>query len=233
MTASRYAGCVGVVTVLLTSLGAEPIVKPAPPTTLMLQPGKLLLADDLTIPFSKDWKVAKGKWEVIDGAIRGSELAADKHGAVARRSIPMKDVVIAYSVKLDGARKTTLSLNAARGHLCRVLLDTKGITVQKDDQDGKKGPDRASLLDTAKVDLKPGQWHTLVVELHGPDILASLDGKHTAFGSHPAIDKEKANLGFTVAGESVSFKNLRVWESDGVNKNWEATRAELLTARKK
>jgi hypothetical protein len=155
------------------------------------------------------------------------------HGAVARRNLPMKDVIIAYSFKIDGAKKTTLSLNAAKGHLCRVLLDTRGVTVQKDDQDGKKGPDKAMPLDTAKADIKPGQWHTLVVELRGPDILATVDGKHTAFGSHPAIDKDKANLGLTVAGESVAFKNLRVWEAAGPSKNWEATRAKLLEARKK
>lgn len=210
---------------------AEPGDVP-PPRTLMVQPGKLLLADDFG-SLRTEWKLAKGKWEVADGKFRGAELASDMHGAVARRGVPMKDVVIQYSFKLDGAKKTTLSLNAAKGHICRVLVDSKGFAVQKDDQDGKKGDDKAARLDSVEEDLKPGQWHTLVVELRGPDILATLDGKLTAFGSHPAIDKPKANLGFTVAGESASFQNLRVWESAGVNKDWEATRAKLVAAKRR
>jgi hypothetical protein len=232
MMASRWTLGVFAAAILLVSASAADPAGPVP-ATVMLQPGKLLISDDLAAPMSKEWKVAKGKWEVIEGAIHSSELPADKHGAVARRSLPMKDAIIAYSFKIDGAKKTTLSLNAAKGHLCRVLLDTRGVTVQKDDQDGKKGPDKPMPLDTAKADIRPGQWHTLVVELHGPDILATVDGKHTAFGSHPAIDKEKANFGLTVAGESASFKNLRVWEAAGTSKNWEATRAKLLEARKK
>ncbi len=232
MMASRWTLGVFAAAILLVSASAADPTGPVP-ATVMLQPGKLLISDDLAAPMSKEWKVAKGKWEVIEGAIHSSELLADKHGAVARRSLPMKDAIIAYSFKIDGAKKTTLSLNAAKGHLCRVLLDTRGVTVQKDDQDGKKGPDKPMPLDTAKADIRPGQWHTLVVELHGPDILATVDGKHTAFGSHPAIDKEKANFGLTVAGESASFKNLRVWEAAGTSKNWEATRAKLLEARKK
>ncbi len=58
------------------------------------------------------------------------------------------------------------------------------------------------MLDTATVGIKPGEWHTLVVELRGPDILATLDGEHTAFGTHDAIGTAKTNLGLTVAGET-------------------------------
>ncbi|MFZ9792482.1 MAG: hypothetical protein ACO3GX_08940 [Gemmataceae bacterium] len=38
-----------------------------------------------------------------------------------------------------------------------------------------------------------------------------MDGKHKASGSNPAVNKEKANLGFTIAGETASFKGLKVW----------------------
>ena len=70
------------------------------------------------------------------------------------------------------------------------------------------------------------------VEFRGPDILATLDGKHTAYGSHAAIDVEKTNLGFTVAGEFASFRGLRVWDSMGGQKDWDATKAKLLADRK-
>jgi hypothetical protein len=212
---------------------ADPVAAPPAPKTLMLTPGKLLLDDPLSAALSKDWKVGKGKWDVADGAVRGAELKDDMHGAVARRNLDMKDVVIAFSFKLDGTRQISLSLNGAKGHVCRVRVTPKGVTVQKDDQDGKNGPDMGAPLGTVEVDIKPGEWHTLVVELRGPDILATLDGKHTAFGTHEAIAKDKKNLGLTVAGETASFKGLKVYEATGTVKDWEETRKKLLAAKKK
>lgn len=214
------------------STAAEPTAA-TPPQTVMLTTGKALLDDPLNAALGKDWKVGKGKWEPVDGAIRGAELKDDMHGAVARRDLAVKDAVIAFSFKLDGAKQISLSLNGAKGHISRVRITPKSVVVQKDDQDGKNGPDTAAVLDTATVDIKTGEWHTLVVELRGPDILATLDGKHTAFGTHEAIAKEKANFGLTVAGETASFKGLKVYEATGPAKDWDATREKLLAGRKK
>lgn len=216
------------------AVAAEPATtSAAAPVTVMLAPGKVLLDDPLNAPLATEWKAAKGKWEAVDGAVRGAELPADMHGAVARRPVPMTDAVIAFSFKLDGAKVISLSLNGTKGHVGRVRITPAGVTVQKDDQDGKNGPDKGAMLDTAKVTIKPGEWHALVVELRGPDILATLDGKHTAFGTHEALDKPKANLGLTVAGTSASFKGLTVRDAAGPAKDWDATRAKLLAARKK
>lgn len=216
------------------SAAAEPAVTPVAPTkTVMLVPGKVLLDDPLNAPLAKEWKAAKGKWEAVDGAVRGAEVPADMHGAVTRRTVAMTDVVIAFSFKLDGAKVISLSLNGAKGHVSRVRVTPKGVTVQKDDQDGKNGPDKGVALDTAEVTIKPGEWHTLVVELRGADILATLDGKHTAFGTHEAIGTAKTNLGLTVAGSSASFKGLTVREATDTSKDWDATRAKLVAERKK
>lgn len=205
----------------------------AAPQTVMLTPGKVLLDDPLSAALGTDWKVGKGKWEAADGAVRGAQVKADMHGAVARRQLALKDAVIAFSFKLDGAKVVSLSLNGAKGHISRVRITPTGVSVQKDDQDGKNSPDTGAVLDTVKADIKPGEWHTLVVELRGPDILATLDGKHTAFGTHDAIAAAKTNLGLTVAGESASFKGLKVHDATGTVKDWDAARAKLLAARKK
>jgi hypothetical protein len=211
---------------------AEPASNAAP-HTVMLTPGKVLLDDPFNSALAKEWKVAKGKWELADGSIRGAELKDDMHGAVMRRDLPMKDAVIAFSFKLDGTKQISLSLNGAKGHISRVRITPTSFAVQKDDQDGKKGDDKPAVLDTVNVDIKAGEWHTLVAELRGPDILATLDGKHTAFGTHEAIAKDKTNLGLTVAGETASFRGLKVWEATGTVKDWEETKKKLLAAKKK
>jgi hypothetical protein len=220
-------------TTLLLALAASPAIAADPlapagiPATKMLVPGKSLLSDDFAAPLGKEWKVAKGKWEASDGAVRVAELPADMHGAVARRDVPLKSVVVEYRFKMDGAKLTTLSVNGPKGHVCRVLVRPTGLAVQKDDQDGKKGDDRAVPLASVETPVKAGEWHTLVVEMRGADLLATLDSKHAAYGSHPAIDTARTNLGLTVAGESVSFRRLRVWEAEAVRPDWESTRAGL------
>jgi hypothetical protein len=205
----------------------------APPVTQMLVPGKVILDEPLNAAFGKEWKVGKGEWKPVDGALRGAELAADMHGAVARRDLTMKDTVIAVSFKLDGAKVVSLSFNGAKGHISRVRVTPTGVSVQKDDQDGKNGPDKGAVLDTASASVKPGEWHNLVVELRGADILATLDGKHTAFGSHEAIAKERTNFGLTVAGETASWKGLKVWEASGPAKDWDETKKKLNAAKQK
>lgn len=199
------------------------------PKTLLTERGKLLFRDDLTQPLGKEWRAAKGKWEVVNGAIRGAEQKADMHGAVARHAMPFQNVIIQYDFKLEGARQTSLSINAAKGHLCRVVINPTTLSVRKDSLD-KNVTDEAAVLDTRNTTVAPNVWHTLVIEIRGQEMLATLNGKETAFGSHPGLEKEKANFGFTVAGEAVSFRNLRVWEGLP-NKDWVTTKTQLLQAR--
>lgn len=201
---------------------------PAEPKTLLAERGKLLLSDDLNAAPSKEWHVAKGKWEAVDGAWHGEELPSDMHPAVVRHQLKFQNAIFQYSFKLDGARQTTLSINDQKEHLCRVLLRPNGFTVQKDDHD-HDGPDKAVVFKNVTTPIKPGEWHTLVVEILGQEMVASLDGDKVGFGAHELIGTEKANFGFTINGVSASFKNLRVWEALP-NKDWAETKAKLAAA---
>ncbi len=122
----------------------------------------------------------------------------------------------------------SLSMNADQGHVCRVRFNPAGFTVIKD----KNNDGKPAELDTCKVEIKPGEWHTMVVEMNGKEMLARLDGKQVAFGSHDGLATPKASVGFTVKGDSVSFKNLRVYEGT-LAKGWDAQKAKLLESRKK
>lgn len=201
-----------------------------PPNTVMTKPGKLLFRDDLNAqPDKKAWRYGPGSWTIADGALKGVEKAEDKHGAVLRRPQKFRDAIIHYDFKLDGAKGTTLSINDAKEHVCRVLLRSGAMVVRKDDHD-HDGPDKAVEFETKQVPLKAGEWHTLVVELHGSEMLATLDGKYTAFGGHELLNCEKANFGFTVAGDGVLFRNVQVWEALP-NSDWPAKKAELEKSR--
>jgi hypothetical protein len=207
--------------------GAQP--KDAPPT-LMLTPTKLLVSEDLNQPFGKEWFAKPGKWEVVDGAMRGSERTEDMHGAVRRREVRFTSAVVQFSFRLDGAKAISLSMNAEKGHVCRVRILETGFTVQRDKD--KEQNEKPIVLDKYDVKITPKEWHTMIVEMSGKDMLAKLDGKHVAFGSHDGLTTPKASVGFTVQGASASFKSLCVYEGT-LAKAWELQRAKLLEQRKK
>ncbi len=215
---------------LSMATSAEPSKSEAEVESLMCERGKLLLSDDFDKPLGKAWKVAKGKWDVANGAIQGSELKSDMHGAVIRSNLPLHNAVIQYSFKLQGAKTTSFSINDAKGHNSRVSVTAAGFTARKDDHD-HDGPDKAVVLEAVKTPISAGEWHTLIIEIQDAEFLARLDGQHIAYGSHDAINVDKTNIGLTVGGESVSFKNLRIWEATP-KADWKSTKAKLVTKSK-
>jgi hypothetical protein len=206
-------------------VAAAPADARAEADTLMCERGKLLLSDDFDKPLGKPWRRLKGKWDIVDAAIQGSELKSDKHGAVIRANLSMHNAVIQYEFKLDGAKATTFSINDAKGHNSRVIINARGFTARKDDHD-HAGPDRPAVLQAVKTPVAAGKWHVLVIEVNGREFLARLDGKQVTYGSHEAIDVDKTNIGLTVGGQSASFKNLRIWAATQ-KRDWPATKAKL------
>lgn len=196
------------------------------PKTLMTVRGKLVHSDDLN---KTAWRAGKGQWEISDGAMKGTELKTDKHGAVARHQLKFQDAVIQFDIQLNGARMATLSINDAKEHVARVLVNAVGFRAQKDDHD-HDGPDKAKPFNLVAMPFKPGAWHTVLVEIKGGEMLATVDGK-SSYGSDELIGVAKANFGFTVAGESASFRNLRVWEAQA-NPAWEQNKKLLATMKK-
>ena len=213
----------GLLTIVGLGISAE---TSADSNTKMVTIEKTVLEDSLIKGFGDGWKTAKGKWEKVDGSIKGSEVKEDMHGAVSRHDVSFTDGVVKFHFKLDGTKGISLSLNATKGHICRVAIKPAGFSVVKDLQDKKAG-DKAMVLASSEIVIKAGEWHSMVLELQGPNMLATLDGKTTILGSHPAVDKPKANLGFTVSGESASFRDLKV-SSGTLSKDWDKTKGVLL-----
>lgn len=221
---------IGVVTALLIVPALQAGGVKDAPATLMLAPGKLLVDEPLDKAFGKEWFAKPGKWEFVDGVLRGAERTEDMHGAVRRREVRFTSAVVQYQFKLDGATAISLSMNAEKGHVCRVRILPGGFTVQRDKD--KEKNEKPVVLDKRDVKIAAKEWHSMIVEMNGKDFLARLDGKDVAFGSHDGLGVLKASVGFTVQGDSASFKNLRVYEGT-LMKSWEETKQKLTAERKK
>jgi hypothetical protein len=160
----------------LVAIVALPLAakEPAAPATLMTKPGKLLFQDKFDQqPDKKDWRYGPGDWKIESGSLQGAERPADMHGAVLRHAMKFRDAILRYEFQLNGATATTLSVNDAKEHVCRVLLRPNGITARKDDHD-HKGPDMSVDFETKQVKIGKGEWHVLVVELKGAEMVATL-----------------------------------------------------------
>jgi hypothetical protein len=187
-------------------------------------PGKVIYESKLDTPPGAPWKSAKGKWELVNGAMRGSELVADKHGAVSRLPYPLQDFVLEYEFKLEGARATSLSINAVKDHMARINITKNSITFQRDDND-HEGPDKAVVFARFAVDLKPGVWHKVRLEMVGDTLYGQVD-EYKAWGASDLFKTPKTAPGFTVAGESVDFRNIVLREATK-NSHWDSFKATL------
>ena len=190
---------------------------------LLAVPGKVIFENNLSDGATAPWKAAKGEWKAVDGALRGSELEADMHGAVLRLPNKLKDFAIEYEFKFAGARVTSISINAIKDHMARILITPKSVTVQRDDND-HEGPDKAVVFARFPTELSDG-WHKVRIEMVGDKMLGKVDDL-VAWGADELFLQEKASPGFTVGGQSVDFRNFAMYEAT-LNPAWDDVKATL------
>lgn len=221
------------------------------PPTLMTERGRLLLREDFAKPVvlcsvsalfdgvigvvDRDprflqhpdgWLLHPGKWEFVDGGIRGS--MAEHHGPIAAYAIGLTNTVCQFDVRLDGARQAFCRFNDAVDHVCRVMITADGFSAQKDDHD-HDGPDLAVPFGTVALPIRRGEWKTVLVEIQGDELVATVDGRSVA-GSDPLLRTLKATIAFGVSGTSASFRHLRIWEAKP-HPAWAERRRALSTNR--
>lgn len=204
---------------LLTVTAAQGVETP-----MLALPGAVIYESKLDSTPAAPWKVAKGKWEGVEGAVKGSELPEDKHGAVMRLPNTLTDFVVEYEFKFDGARTTSLSINAVKDHMARISITPTTVTFQKDDND-HEGPDKAVVFARMKADFQSGTWHKVRLEMVGDQMFGQVD-EIAATGSDALFKTPKAAPGFTVGGQSVAFRNLTIREAT-LNPEWEKVRITL------
>jgi len=205
----------------------------AAPATLFAQPDKELISDALTAASKPaEWKAAKGKWDRAEDGTHVEQIPADNHGAASRITTKFQDCVVAVEFRLDGANSISLSINSVKEHMARVTISPTALRIQRDDSD-HDGPDKAVLFLAQAEKFEPGTWHSIVLEMLGDTMVATIDGKISGFGSNDLFKLEKANPGLTCGGKSATFRNFSIWSVKAEPKaDWKATSAKIAEAMK-
>ncbi|MCX6909858.1 MAG: hypothetical protein NTY01_17700 [Verrucomicrobia bacterium] len=217
------------------------------PKTLMTQRGKLLVSEDFANAIEpvkhpgfasgySGWRfnvsTKGGRWEVVDGTLKGVELAESNHPATACYGLVFKDVVIQcelrlHDVPLDGRKNRYMQVRGTdvKDYVWSVIISSSGLRAQADDDNPATGRTKPVPLGSAAVPVKLCEWQTVVVEIKGDEMVATLGGKSVA-GAHPRIGRDKHCIMF-VAGVEGSVRHFRVWEAQP-NPDWPKNKAAIL-----
>lgn len=225
------------------------------PATLMTTRGKLLASEDFTkslapltgkpVGFASGfsgWRYnaaspggKSGRWELSDGSFKGMETPGANHPATASFGIRYTDAIIQCEVRLndvpaDGRKYRSIAIKAT---------DTKDYVISF-----SMGPGAGFLTPYDAEQINPAtkqrmtskasrivrankldEWHTLVLEIKGDEVVGTLDGK-SATASNPLIAAEKHSV-MLVASTEANFRNFRIWEALP-NPKWPENRAALV-----
>lgn len=164
--------------------------------------------DGSTLP--KGWTANKGTWQPKNGVLVGFEKKEDMHAAVLTLAKPFKSTAIRFSFQRDGATGFNLSFNHPKGHLFRVLINDEGLVLNKDKD--KKDPNSKPLaLAKAEGKFPSGQWHTLLIEVHGDKVWVTADNGAKLEASHPGLALDKTGYRFVTRGSTLLMDDLTVW----------------------
>lgn len=226
------------------------------PKTLMTTRGKLLVSEDFSKPLPpltgkpvgfasgfSGWRyntgVKGGKWEQVDGTFKGMENPEAHHPATASFGYDFKDAIIQCEVRLndvpaEGRQYRSLFVKATdvKDYVISLSIGPGGLFLTPYDADRinptTKQRDKGPTVRAAKP-VKLGEWHTVVLEIKGDEVVGTLDDKSATL-SNPliAVDKHSIMLG---ASTEASFRNLRVWEALP-NAEWPKNKEALAAAEK-
>ncbi len=200
--------------------------------------GELLYSEDFS-----EFELG-GPWSIIEeyssyftraGSLIGAQIEGSRHGAVVRRKLAFKDVLIQVDFRFEGSPSWNFVVNDKHydqvhaGHICRLQVRPDRIKVG-DDKLGvmnlkhfaiRNDPDHQDWLQPifertssiGEAQFKRGKWYRLEVLILGDRMEAHVDGALVVGLQSDGFDHPtKTDFGFTVNQSEVWFDNLKVWK---------------------
>jgi len=200
---------------------------PAPPTTKLVRPGKLIATEKFDQKGSvgtqkkrgkTGWASVLGDWKIVDGAAYGtmeppSAKRPKGHAAGCDQLVDLNDFVMSGEFKLGDAPQVGVIMrdsNQPPLHLGRVLVTPHSIWIQKMTGIGKET--RHEILTKVEVTVDANTWHPFVVEVQGNQFLAQI-GEQVLEAKHPRFVDRKGRIGFVASGIGAQFRNVSLWEA--------------------
>jgi len=220
----------------LLGQGAPGRKAPPEPATLMAVRGPLLWAEPFAGgAWSKDWQPYKGNFVVEKDQLKVAEVPTDGHMPTMTRSFKESDVVIQFAFKFEGAKFIGIQLDdatndAKKEHVAQLTIQPDGFRVEK--MTGFAGTTKNLILDQKKLKFEPGTWHTMVWEIQGDEMAATVDGREALLVRAEGMTLVRSRLQLVSSGEWAWFDEIKVWKAEADPK-WAKKRPLVLERLKK
>ena len=204
---------------------------PPEPKTWMCKKGELLWEERFEgSELPKDWNKGKGNWVVENGTLKGAELPADAHHAYSSRKVTDANSIIQFSFKLDGA-KWMGGFFDGKEHVSALSLNPDSFAIKK--MSGIGPTSKSTEIDTTRTKLNDGAWHTVVWEVYGDEMVATIDDKEMVLAKAEGLSSDRSHLELnTGGGQWALFKDVKVWKAE-LDDKWPQKRATILQLMKK
>ncbi len=222
--------------VLLLAPAQDKKKKPPDPKVWMCLKGPLLWEESFSQgAASKEWSRYKGNYVVEKDQLKVAEVAGDGHLPTMTRNFKESNVVIQFAFKFEGAKWIGVQLDDAthdqrKEHVAQLTIQPDGFRIEK--MTGFGPTTRNTVLDQRKVKFDPGTWHTIVWEIFGDEMVATVDDKEMALAKAEGMTLVRSRLQLVSSGEWAWYDEIKVWKA-GPDPKWPQKRAMLVEQLKK
>jgi hypothetical protein len=185
--------------------------------------------------YSKEWSLYKGKYVVEKDQLKVAEVAGDGHLPTMTRNFKESNVIIQFLFKFEGAKWLGMQLDDAtndskKEHVAQLTIQPDGFRIEK--MTGFGGTTKNMIVDQKKVKFDPGTWHTMVWEIQGDEMVATVDDKDMALAKVDGMTLTRSRVQLVSSGEWAWYDEIKVWKAEQDPK-WPKKRAALLEQMKK
>jgi hypothetical protein len=210
--------------------------KPADPKTWMAIRGALLWEEPFSNGvYSKEWNLYKGNYVVEKDQLKVAEVAGDGHLPTMTRNFKESNVVIQFAFKFEGAKWLGVQLDdasndAKKEHVAQLTIQPDGFRIER--MTGFGGTTKNMVLDQKKMKFEPGAWHTIVWEIQGDEMIATVDDKEMVMGRSEGMPPTRTRLQLVSSGDWAWYDEVKVWKAE-FDPKWPKKRAVLQEQLKK
>jgi hypothetical protein len=205
--------------------------KKAEPKVWMCKKGELLWEETFEgSELPKEWYKGKGNWQVDSGTLKGAEVPADAHHAYTSRPVKEPNAIIQITFKLDGA-KWMGGFFDGKEHVSALSLNADSFNIKK--MSGIGPTSKSTEIDSTKMKLNDGAWHTVVWEIYGNEMVATIDDQAMALAKAEGLSSDRSHLELnTGGGQWALFKDVKVWKAE-LDDKWPTKRPMIIQMMKK
>jgi len=224
----------------LQALGQEPkktgAKKPADAKVWMSVKGALQWEETYSGGvWSKDWSRYKGNYVIEKDQLKVAEVAGDGHLPTMTRSFKESNVIIQFAFKFEGAKWIGVQLDdatndAKKEHVAQLTIQPDSFRIEK--MTGFAGTTKNTVVDQKKMKFEPGVWHTIVWEILGDEMVATIDDKEMVLAKVDGMTLTRSRLQLVSSGDWAWYDEIKVWKAEPDPK-WAKKRALLVEQAKK